>query len=105
MKILMKSLSAGPEGVRSPGKIYEVPDNEAKGLLEGGYAVAAPEPAAQAPKPEEKAPEIVAAEKVLADAKEALEKASNKQEKAAAGKAVSEAKAALKALQKPSAQA
>jgi hypothetical protein len=39
MKIKMLTLDAGPDGVREPGKIYEVPNAEAKQLIAGGYAV------------------------------------------------------------------
>ncbi len=39
MKIKMLTLEAGPEGVREPGKIYQVPDAEAKRLIAGGFAV------------------------------------------------------------------
>lgn len=46
MLINMKTLSAGPEGNRLPGKNYEVPDKEAKELIAGGYAVEAKREAA-----------------------------------------------------------
>ena len=39
MLIEMKTLQAGPTGVREAGTVYEVPDKEAKALIEGGYAV------------------------------------------------------------------
>ena len=39
MKIEMKTLQAGPDGTREAGKVYDVPDKEAKALIEGGYAV------------------------------------------------------------------
>jgi hypothetical protein len=44
MWIEMKTLMAGPNGVREAGKTYEVPDKEARVLIAGGYAeeVAAP---------------------------------------------------------------
>lgn len=38
MWIEMKTLMAGPSGVREAGKTYEVPDKEAKTLIEGGFA-------------------------------------------------------------------
>ena len=38
MWIEMKTLMAGPGGVREAGRVYEVPDKEAKALIEGGYA-------------------------------------------------------------------
>ncbi len=39
MFIEMKTLQAGPTGTREPGKVYDVPDKEAKELIAGGYAV------------------------------------------------------------------
>lgn len=39
MKVQMLTLDAGPDGVRQPGKIYDVPATEAKTLITGGYAV------------------------------------------------------------------
>lgn len=38
MKIKMKNTSAGPEGAKLAGHVYDVPEKEAKELLEGGYA-------------------------------------------------------------------
>jgi hypothetical protein len=38
MKIKMRTLQAGPDIVREPGHIYEVPTAEAKALIAGGYA-------------------------------------------------------------------
>jgi len=38
MWIEMKTLMAGPGGVREAGKTYDVPDKEAKALIEGGFA-------------------------------------------------------------------
>lgn len=38
MKIKMITLAAGPEGVKHPGKIYDVSDTEAKAFVTGGYA-------------------------------------------------------------------
>lgn len=45
MIVKMLSLQAGPSGVRQPGHVYDVPDKEAKALIEGGYAVEAPKQA------------------------------------------------------------
>ena len=39
MKVKMLTLDAGPDGVRQAGKIYEVPEKEAKELVKGGYAI------------------------------------------------------------------
>lgn len=39
MNVKMLTLDAGPDGVRQPGKIYDVPANEAKALIAGGYAI------------------------------------------------------------------
>jgi hypothetical protein len=38
MRIVMKTNSAGPEGTRWAGKEYDVPDKEAKELIDGKYA-------------------------------------------------------------------
>lgn len=38
MKIKMFALQAGPDGVREIGKVYDVPEKEAKELIAGGYA-------------------------------------------------------------------
>ncbi|NRF91536.1 hypothetical protein HQN89_10945 [Paenibacillus frigoriresistens] len=38
MRIRMKTMSAGPEGVMQQGVIYNVSDEEAKALVEGNYA-------------------------------------------------------------------
>ena len=38
MNIRMLALQAGPTGVRELGKVYDVPDQEAKALIAGGYA-------------------------------------------------------------------
>ena len=50
MKIEMKTLQAGPKGIRRPGNVYTVPDAEAKALIENGYAVEVKE--AKEPEPE-----------------------------------------------------
>jgi len=104
MKVKMITLAAGPAGVLLAGQEYNLPEAEAKAFIDGGYAAPVQEKPAPAPEEAAKAPEVVAAEKVLADAQEALKKAGNKQEKAAAGKAVAEAKAAMKALLEKPAQ-
>jgi hypothetical protein len=39
MKIKMRTLQAGPDVVREVGHIYDVPQAEAKVLIDGGYAV------------------------------------------------------------------
>lgn len=40
----MITLEAGPEGVKQPGKIYDVDPKEGKALVDGGYAEAVDEP-------------------------------------------------------------
>jgi hypothetical protein len=40
MNITMLTLQAGPNGVREAGRNYDVPDKEAKALIDGGYAIA-----------------------------------------------------------------
>jgi hypothetical protein len=37
-KVRMKTLDAGPNGVRQIGQVYDVDDKEAKELVEGGFA-------------------------------------------------------------------
>ncbi len=37
-QIMMKTLVAGPEGSYSPGQTVALPDDEAKELVDGGYA-------------------------------------------------------------------
>lgn len=44
MKVKMLTTSAGPDGVRVPGQVVEVDKDEAKTLIEGGYAEAVEEP-------------------------------------------------------------
>lgn len=38
MKIKMLTLMAGPDGVRQPGKVYDLPPAEAAALIEAGAA-------------------------------------------------------------------
>jgi hypothetical protein len=40
MKISMKTLASGPNGVLRPGEVYNLSDEEAKQLIEGRYAEA-----------------------------------------------------------------
>ncbi len=47
MKIRLKTLMAGPEGVFLPGSVIEVSPEEARALIAGGYAETVPRPAAQ----------------------------------------------------------
>lgn len=49
MKIIMITLQAGPDGVRKPGAVYDVPTAEAEELIAGGYAKKAAESAKAAP--------------------------------------------------------
>ncbi len=54
MKIKMKTLAAGPLGNKHPNVEYDVPDQEGKDLVSGGYAVEIKEePLKGAPKPAE----------------------------------------------------
>lgn len=39
MKVKMLTLDAGPDGIREPGKIYEMPEKEGRELIKRGYAV------------------------------------------------------------------
>ena len=39
MTIRFLTLSAGPSGIRMPGDVLDVPDSEARALLERGFAV------------------------------------------------------------------
>ena len=39
----MKTLDAGPDGVRHPGKIYDVHEKEAIALVKGGHAEHVPD--------------------------------------------------------------
>lgn len=57
MKIRMNTTSAGPEGVRFAGHVYDVPDEEARLLVNGHYAeqAGADEPVADDEKPVETA--------------------------------------------------
>lgn len=40
MKIRMKTLAAGPDGILSPGQEVDLPADKARALIEGGYAEA-----------------------------------------------------------------
>ncbi len=69
MKIRMKTLSCGPDGTLLPGKVYDLPDAEAKALVNGLYAERVENPlfdrsaAKSAPKPVERAVATPPAEK------------------------------------------
>jgi len=39
MRLTMKTLSAGPAGTIQPGQTVDVPDEEGRALVRGGYAV------------------------------------------------------------------
>ena len=41
MLIKMLALQAGPTGTREMGKVYDVPEKEARVLIDGGYAIEA----------------------------------------------------------------
>ena len=60
MRVKMKTIYAGASGTCQPDHIIDLPEAEAKGLVDGGYAVAvdqAPEDGEQAPEDGEQAPE------------------------------------------------
>ena len=38
-KIIMKTLAAGPSGSLVPGQVVSLPDEEAKQMVNGGYAI------------------------------------------------------------------
>jgi hypothetical protein len=38
MKVRMRTLSAGPDGVRQAGRVYEVPKDEGEELIDRGFA-------------------------------------------------------------------
>jgi hypothetical protein len=40
MKIRLKTLMAGPDGVATPGSVIEASDDEARMLIDGGFAEA-----------------------------------------------------------------
>ena len=67
MQIKMKTLLAGPGGIRHPGQVYEVSKKEGKALIEAGAAeaveTAPPETAAPAAEPEVAEGETVTPEK------------------------------------------
>jgi hypothetical protein len=41
MKMQMKTLMAGPNGVIKAGQVVELPEAEAQALIDGGYAISA----------------------------------------------------------------
>jgi len=41
MKVQLKTLMAGPNGVIAAGQVVELPEAEAQALIAGGYAVSA----------------------------------------------------------------
>ena len=63
MRVLFKTLRAGPDGVVSPGQVVDLPDEEAQEAIESGSAVEA----ADAPPPEEEAPPEADEETATAD--------------------------------------
>ncbi len=38
MKIKILTLMAGPDGIRKPGQVFDLPQDEADALIAGGYA-------------------------------------------------------------------
>lgn len=55
MRVQMVTLAAGPSGLREIGKVYDVDDDEARILVEGGYALEVTDPA-RPPKPADQDP-------------------------------------------------
>ena len=53
MKVRMRTLAAGPDGVFSPGEVVDLPEREASALVKGGYA----ESIGETPSAERKVPE------------------------------------------------
>jgi hypothetical protein len=52
MKIQMKTLSSGPAGSFQPGQIVDLPEDQARAFVAGGYAVTMEsKPKVEAPKP------------------------------------------------------
>ncbi len=52
----MKTLAAGPDRIMQPGKTYNLPSDEAKRLIDGGFAVQSSDPVtriSERPDPEE----------------------------------------------------
>lgn len=80
MKIRMNTTAAGPSGVLRAGKVADVPDEQAKAFIQGGYAVpigAAAEPekqAQQAPTEPEQEPAAPACEPEKKPAKKSAKK-------------------------------
>lgn len=50
MRVKMLSTYAGPAGSCAPGKTIDLPDDQAKGLIDGGYAEAVGGEVAEKPK-------------------------------------------------------
>lgn len=50
----MKTLMAGPDGIRKPDTVYDLPTSEAEELIAGGYA----EKVERAAKPEANTPSV-----------------------------------------------
>lgn len=53
IRVRMRTLASGPEGIMRPGRTYDIDAGQAKELIEGGYAEAvkgaAPETASMQP--------------------------------------------------------
>ncbi len=47
MRVQMVTLAAGPAGVREIGKVYDLEEDEALALLDGGYALPVSEPVSE----------------------------------------------------------
>ncbi len=69
MRVLMKTLSAGPAGVLKAGEVHDLDDAQAQQFIKGGFAVEHTEPE----------PEPAPAEQATALAGETAEDPANKQ--------------------------
>lgn len=105
MKIKMKAIAAGPDGVFNLNQVYDLPEKQALSFIAGNYAVAYVAPAeGKAPakggsgSPKDPKAALKAAEEACEAARDALAKA-KKEDKAEAAKALAAAKKALAAAQ------
>ena len=100
MKIKMKAIAAGPDGVFNLGNVYDLPEKQAQAFIAGKYAVAYTEsvkansPVIEVNTLEEANLAHKAAEEAYNDAKDALGKA-KKEDRAKAGKILAAAKKSL----------
>jgi hypothetical protein len=104
MRLIMKTLAAGPDWRGGPGEVVNVPDAEAKALIDGGFAMRAvsaapasepPTAPADAPKEPEAPAEV---EEVEVDDREEHEKAGDEAFEAAKALGMSDKEAAAEAV-------